>query len=233
MSAEQAPVTTDLLCPRCSSALEVKMNRLPESCPGCGLLLRAKRQKAFNHNCALVWKKAFTWKGRAPRREFWGFAVIMGGIGMILALLLDLVCAGLVSKLISEYVYPIPPLPGMLQAILAAMIGAALLLWLVLVPVPLFSVTVRRLHDVGRSLLLPVLTLLLAVPGVVLPAILCIFILIGGPEESSSLSNATILSYFSPLILAGVFSLIVLMLCLMDSERGTNKYGPSVKYPLE
>ena len=89
MATEQAPVTTDLLCPRCRAALEVSNNRLPENCPGCGLLLRARRQKAYNHNFVLVWKKALVWRGRAPRREFWGYAIIMGGIGLLLALLLE------------------------------------------------------------------------------------------------------------------------------------------------
>ncbi len=232
MSAEQAPTTTDLLCPRCHAALVVRDNRLPESCPACKLLLRAKRQKAYNHNCALVWKKTFTWCGRAPRREFWGFAIIMGGIGVLLALLLDILCTGLLSKLFSTYVYPLPSLPGMLQAVLLGMVGAAIFLWLVLVPLPLFSVTIRRLHDVGHSLLLPLLTLLLAVPGVILPGVMAAFIRTGS-QEAETLSPLAALAYFSPLILAGVFSLAILMLCLMDSERGTNKYGPSVKYPLE
>lgn len=233
MATEQAPVTTDLLCPRCRTALEVNNNRLPESCPGCGLLLRARRQKAYNHNFMLVWKKALVWRGRAPRREFWGYAIIMGGIGLLLALLLDIVCSGFLMHLVREYVYPVPPLPGLAAAILGSMVGAAILLCVLAVPLPLFSVTVRRLHDVGRSMLLPALTLLLAVPGILLPVLMLILILIGGPTESDWVDTNTMLIVFGPGVLAVVFGLIVLMLCLMDSERGTNKYGPSVKYPLE
>ncbi|MBQ7021953.1 MAG: DUF805 domain-containing protein [Akkermansia sp.] len=233
MATEQAPVTTDLLCPRCRAALEVSNNRLPENCPGCGLLLRARRQKAYNHNFVLVWKKALVWRGRAPRREFWGYAIIMGGIGLLLALLLDIVCNGFLMSLVREYVYPVPQLPGLAAAVLGSMAGAAILVWLVAVPLPLFSVTVRRLHDVGRSMLLPVLTLLLAVPGILLPALLCIPALLGEPAGAERVSEHIVPALFASGVLAVVFGLIVLMLCLMDSERGTNKYGPSIKYPLE
>lgn len=233
MATEQAPVTTDLLCPRCRAALEVSNNRLPESCPGCGLLLRARRQKAYNHNFLLVWKKALVWRGRAPRREFWGYAIIMGGIGLLLALLLDIVCNGLLMSLVREYVFPVPQLPGLAAAVLGSMVGAAILMWLVAVPLPLFSVTIRRLHDVGRSMLLPVLTLLLAVPGILLPALLYIQALMGEPAWVERVSENIRPVVFAPGVLAVVFGLIVLMLCLMDSERGTNKYGPSIKYPLE
>lgn len=233
---DQAPITTDLLCPRCSTKLPVLEDKLPESCPGCSLLLRARKQKALNHNCKLAWKKALVWRGRAPRREFWGFAIITGGIGLALALLLDFIVGGHIISTIREHVYPIPQLPGMATAILGAMTGAAMLLWLVCVPLPLFSVTVRRLHDVGRSMLLPMLTLLLwlgALVGVGAMCLMTAFVLISGPGTDGVFTSNRAIAALAPGALAAVFSLIILMLCLMDSERGTNKYGPSVKYPLE
>ena len=232
MSDTARPITTDLLCPRCRAELQVSNNKLPEACPGCKLLLRAPRQKAFNHNFLLAWRKSFCWYGRAPRREFWGFVVIMGGIGLLPALVLDVLSNGLLICLVREYLYPIPEIPGLVRAVLGSMAGAALLLWLLLLPIPLFSVTVRRLHDVGRSLLLPLLTLLLGIPGVILPAILLFFIL-SSAGQSDCVTNTEVVLAFIPGVLAIIFSLIILMLCLMDSERGTNKYGPSVKYPLE
>lgn len=236
--SDQAPITTDLLCPRCSTKLPVTDDKLPEACPGCGLLLRAHKQKAYNHNCALVWKKAFVWRGRAPRREFWGFAIIMGGVGLLLALLLDIVCGGLLMSLFREYVYPVPQLPEMLFCILFAMVCAAILLWLIFVPLPLFSVTVRRMHDVGHSMFLPMLTLLLFVGagmGIGFLGVMCTFALLStsGPDSDAIFTTTRVIAALAPAALAAIFGLIILMMCLMDSERGTNKYGPSVKYPLE
>ena len=236
--SEQAPITTDLLCPRCSTKLPVTDDKLPEACPGCNLLLRAAKQKAYNHNCALAWKKAFVWRGRAPRREFWGFSIIMGGIGLILALLLDIVCSGLLMSFFREHIYPVPQLPDLLFFILLAIIGAAILLWLVFVPLPLFSVTVRRLHDVGHSMFLPLLTLLLYIGagmGIGFLGVMCMLALLSnhGPDSDGIFTTTRIIAALAPAALAAIFSLIILMLCLMDSERGTNKYGPSVKYPLE
>ena len=170
----------------------------------------------------------------------------MGGTLVILALLLDLVCAGLVSKLFSEYVYPIPPLPGMLQAVLAAMIGAAMLLWLVLMPVPLFSVTVRRLHDVGMSgkwmlgwIILnaaPMLFTLSALANgepfwalvsfAILPTILGKLLcgLFGQPEAEAVVALALTLIWGIADFLLSFFLLIYF---IGKGDNGTNEYGPA------
>lgn len=229
MSPKASPIT-DLLCPRCRALLPIAEDKLPEYCPGCELPLRAKRQKALNHNFRLVWKKTFTQQGRAPRREFWGFAIIMGAIGLGLALLLDIVANGLLMQLVREYVYPVPQLPGLLVAILGSMLGAAMLLWLLALPLPLFNVTIRRLHDVGRSMFLPVLTALLAIPGILTPLVYYIWAQI---PKLPALPHIPWVWFATAAVLCIIFALITLMFCVMDSERGTNKYGPSVKYPLE
>ncbi len=231
------------LCPRCKSVLTVKSGKLPELCPTCHFILRAERQKAFNHNFELAFRKAFVWRGRATRREFWGFAVIMGGIGLLLALALDIVCNGLIAKLIAEYIAPIPALPELLWYIITPMLGAALLIWVLALPLPLLSLTIRRLHDVGRSMLwLTVAGLCWLGTGLAtsVSAISMLLALLCGADaaaaETAPIAALIEHSLLATLVLGGlatIFTLAIGMFSLMDSQRGSNKYGPSAKYPLE
>lgn len=233
----QPSSTTDLLCPRCKGVLPVKHGKLPENCPGCNFLLRARREKAYNHNFALAFRKAWIWRGRSTRRELLGFVTIMGGLGLLLAVLMDVVCGGWLITLFREHVYPVAQLNGMISYILIAMVGAGLLLWLVSMPVPLVSLLVRRLHDVGRSILWPIMLILcLAVSaGALYCSEVAAVQLQAGTQSYLTMVPTEAWPYAC--IIPAVFSIILAltmgMFCLMDSERGTNKYGPSAKYPLE
>lgn len=225
---------TDLLCPKCKSELRVKEGKLPETCPGCGFILRAKRQKAANHNFELAFRKAWVLRGRATRREFWGFSIIMGTIGILLATAMDYVCNGAAISLLREYMN-IPALPGMAQYILAAMLGAAILIWVVALPLPLLTLTIRRLHDIGRSMLWPAAVILCVLAAAAAATITDILLLILGnmPDHLLYLGEWGSYATMGLGVLAIILVLVILMFCLMDSQRGTNKYGPSAKYPLD
>ncbi len=232
-TAERHP-ETDLLCPKCKSELRVKEGKLPETCPGCGFILRAKRQKAANHNFELAFRKAWVLRGRATRREFWGFSIIMGTVGILLAAAMDYVCNGAAVSLLREYV-TIPALPGMAQYILAAMLGAAILIWVIALPLPLLTLTIRRLHDVGRSMLWTAAVILCVLAAAAAATITGILLLILGniPDHLLYLGEWGSYAAMGLGVLAIILILVILMFCLMDSQRGTNQYGPSAKYPLE
>ena len=232
-STERHP-ETDLLCPKCKCKLTVTDGKLPEICPICSFILRAKRQKAANHNFELAFRKAWIMRGRATRREFWGFSTIMGGIAILLAAAMDYVCNGAGISLLREYAN-IPALPGMAQYILAAMLGAAILIWIAALPLPLLTLTIRRLHDVGRSMLWPSMVILCAIAAAAASTITDILFLILGsmPDHLLYLEEWGSYAAMGLGALAIILALIILMFCVMDSQRGTNKYGPSAKYPLE
>ncbi len=225
---------TDLLCPKCKSKLKVTDGKLPETCPGCNFILRAKRQKAANHNFELAFRKAWVLRGRATRREFWGFSSIMATVGILLAATMDYVCNGAAISLLREYV-SVPALPGMAQYILAAMLGAAILIWVVALPLPLLTLTIRRLHDIGRSMLWPSMVILCALAAVAALTITDIMqhILGSMPDHLLYLGEWGMYAAMGLGVLAIILVLVILMFCLMDSQRGTNQYGPSTKYPLE
>ncbi|MBR3925493.1 MAG: DUF805 domain-containing protein [Akkermansia sp.] len=232
----QPPATTDLLCPRCKGVLPVKDGKLPENCPGCNFLLRARREKAYNHNFVLAFRKAWIWCGRSTRRELLGFVTIMGSIGLLLALLMDIVCGGWLITFFREHIYPVATISGMLSYILIAIVGAALLLWLLAAFVPFISLVVRRLHDVGRGICwLIMLILFLAVSAGALYCSEAAAQQQPGTENFLSCVPVEVWPYaiIIPAVFSVVLGLTIGMFCIMDSERGSNKYGPSAKYPLE
>src|SRR5271157_1952447 len=114
----------------------------------------------------MVWKKYAQFSGRSRRNEFWMFTLINILIYVLLyGAGLALVDSGIGKALLG----------------LCAIYGLAIL-------IPSLAVTVRRLHDTGRSGWWWFISL---VP------------LVGG--------------------------LILLIFCVLDSEPGTNQYGPNPK----
>lgn len=81
----------------------------------------------------------------------------------------------------------------------------------VAVLVPLTAVTGRRLHDLGWSACLALY--------IVFPAVFCWFAVLVD----------LLLFAFAGISL--IFSLVLMLLLIKDSQRGTNEYGPSEKYP--
>jgi len=108
----------------------------------------------------LPWKKVADFEGRACRREYWIFQLV----NLLMGSVLGVMATGMAIFFAAAWIF----------------VSAQL--------VPHFAVTVRRLHDIGRS---------------------GWWILIG----------------LMPLI----GWLILLVLCLSDSQLGTNRYGPNPK----
>jgi len=114
----------------------------------------------------MVWKKYAQFSGRSRRNEFWMFTLINILIYVLLyGAGLALVDSGIGKALLG----------------LCAIYGLAIL-------IPSLAVTVRRLHDTGRSGWW---------------WFICLVPLVGG--------------------------LILLIFCVLDSEPGTNQYGPNPK----
>ncbi|MFI3243571.1 MAG: DUF805 domain-containing protein [Akkermansia sp.] len=124
--------------------------------------------------------------------------------------------------------------------------SSLLMLWLLLVFIPCLSSLVRRLHDVGRSgwlLLWLILPQFLSIVSLVI----LVFIVVIDEANSNHLSGGDVEPKWDALGLFGgglVFFVVCELLCLagpvvlliyalMDSKKGTNKWGPSEKYPEE
>jgi uncharacterized membrane protein YhaH (DUF805 family) len=129
-----------------------------------------------------VLKKYVDFKGRASRKEFWMFT-LFNIIFSIVASLIDTFVVKNNFKIVNT-IY-----------------GLAVL-------VPSIAVSVRRLHDTGRSwtwFLLP----FAPIPLILIPS----------AEQQLILVPALI----------GIFSLIIILFEVQDSQPGDNKYGPNPK----
>ena len=93
--------------------------------------------------------------------------------------------------------------------------------------IPMMAVTVRRLHDTGRSGWWYFLPLIIMLVG------MCIFIplVIAGDINKNDLMTGTgAVIYLVSLLAVLAISIVLLVFCCQDSHRDENKYGPSPKY---
>ncbi len=148
-----------------------------------------------------VLKKYAVFSGRARRKEYWYFTLV--------DLLFKFVNA-VITRLLST-IESAPAVMPVITFIIAV-------LYPVLVLVPALAVTIRRLHDTGRSgwwLLLALIAQLSATFGGVL-----FFV----PSEGIPTSAARI---YGPVFL--ISTTILLIFLTQDSQAGENRFGPNPK----
>lgn len=149
-------------------------------------------------------QKFFVWKGRARRSEFWWFVLFTIIAGILLGIV-DLLIFGLDSEL--------TPLSDV----------ASLIFFF-----PGLSVGIRRMHDIGRSgwwqggyylfiLAWVVLIIAMAIGG-------------NGIDTFDELDGSFLVVFALGLLVVAAWGITLLVFFCLDSDRGTNKYGPSPKY---
>lgn len=150
---------------------------------------------------SVLWTNYKNFSGRARRSEYWYYVLFS-------------ILASVVLTLITAFI----PQLGLLTGLFS--------LYII---IPNYAVTVRRLHDVGKSGKLILISIALAVLAIG-------FILAGMGSEAFSdhpnLTNANTtlvgvggLFYLVDLI----YGLYLLYLSIKDSDYGDNKYGPNPK----
>lgn len=166
----------------------------------------ATPQLGFTEAVKLGWSRLFDFKGRSRRSEFWWF---------MLAFYIVCYLLGLVVSLI-------------LPAVPAAIVGA--LLW-----VFALGVTIRRLQDNGHSKWWVIIALIVSI------AYNAHFVSSDLMFELSSINinpESIVKSVVEdPLIMVlsvldSIFTIVIVVMCLMDGKPEVNEYGESPKYKL-
>lgn len=232
--AQSAPAGT---CPACATELSAANNQLPERCPGCGYRLRAFNIHDLWQNFVLALRKSFVIKGRAPRIEYWSFVLFSTIIVQVFLTVLQIVAVGMLPEdtltaLDNPGANNMPDELPTGALIMLFVLGLVYFLLNLAVMVPHITVTIRRLHDVGRSgmwllgyfVLLGVWILCVLVMAASLP-------FLSQTESTPYDSVLPIMAVVTTLIFFA-YSLYLFVLTVLDSKRGPNKYGPSPKYPL-
>jgi uncharacterized membrane protein YhaH (DUF805 family) len=174
------------------------------------------RKGAFEHSvfrrsaicwCLEPWKKFAVLRGRATRREFWWF--VFGAISILVVLTIGDINTW-------RRAWNLAP-PSTIETIK--------LLFIVVTPLPLPAVMVRRWHDVGKSawlLLILSVSCLFAFLGLGLLADLYLL-----HKELGETVLITLLTAYCTLVtLAVAYPLVLLG---RDSQPGENRYGPNPK----
>lgn len=93
--------------------------------------------------------------------------------------------------------------------------------------IPMMAVTVRRLHDTGRSGWWYFLPMIVIIVG------MCIFIplaIAGDASKNDWMTGSGAVIYLLSMLACLAISIMLLVFCCQDSDREENKYGPSPKY---
>ena len=109
-----------------------------------------------------MWKHIFDYRGRASRKEYWIPFLVHAGI-MVAALM----CLG-VSAVLREVSYSAGFSAGRWIAVFFAVAGVVLFLYLIISILPWISLTIRRLHDAGKSGWWTILLLVVGIGTVIL-----------------------------------------------------------------
>ena len=226
-------------CPACATELSASNNQLPEQCPGCGYRLRAFNIHDLWQNFVLTLRKSFVIKGRAPRIEYWSFVLFSTIIVYVFMTVLQIVAvsmlptdavAALDASLESDHM-PEQLAGGVL--IMLFLLGIVHFAINLAVMVPHITVTVRRLHDVGRSgkwlLGYFVLVVLWVASLIAMVASLAPY---EATADTPDIAMSFPIIFIVMLLIIFAYGLYLFVLTVLDSKRGPNKYGPSPKYPI-
>ncbi|SCS82764.1 DUF805 domain-containing protein [Staphylococcus caeli] len=149
------------------------------------------------HYYKLFWKNALNIKGRSRRKEYW-YPVLMN---ILLAIVIGLI----------TYALPIP-------SIIEEVVGWILY---ILVTIAMFTVTVRRFHDVGMTMTIPIL---LFIGTWINDALDFIDIDIVNGLGSAFSIIAVILG-----VIYLVLAIVGLVVCCTNGQKEFNKYGENPK----
>ena len=219
-------------CPACGCKLSATLNLLPERCPQCAYRLRPQNPNSLWQNFLQALRKSFVLQGRATRIELWSFVLFSTIISVAF---LTVVQIAAVIMLPAEALFalntpnnndmPLYMTPEAETALI--LISTLTVIFNIIIFVPQFTATVRRLHDVGRSGWLAGLYLAACILLPFLAGFLAGFI----HQSTAAPILALIIGLTVTLFLIG-FGIYLFILLLLDSHRGTNKYGVSPKYPI-
>ncbi|MBR5086944.1 MAG: DUF805 domain-containing protein [Muribaculaceae bacterium] len=170
---------------------------------------------SFIDAISACFKKYAIFKGRSRRSEFWWFNLFL--------LCIIIWWSFFVFVLVfSEGSYPYSSLSALIVAIFLKIV-------LLVFFIPSATVTVRRLHDIGRSAWWYVVFLLLIALLCSLKYIMAFFMRLGDSSLVVITTSYQVL-FYTTLILISILSIALLVFFATDSDTEENKYGLSPKY---
>lgn len=230
---------SDLKCPHCQQAVE--RFGADGKCPHCGAIAVEKGRGVWDAFIDSI-RKSFDYKGRSTRTEFWGFCLFY----YVFSLAIEYIPSYLLipSSTVSSFQQQVEQASrtGDIELVSHAMdmyfsdpmvIATTGLYWFyhILMAFPFLAVSVRRLHDSGRSAAAVIfgcashLMLILSLIWFIASLFINIDHLQSGMQvipESLVMSLYSFLLSFMVLILVSLYLFIMM---LLPGQNGINKYG--------
>jgi uncharacterized membrane protein YhaH (DUF805 family) len=175
----------------------------------------ARPRLGFNEAVKICLNKSANFKGRARRSEFWWFCLFI-----FLFMLLPLI--GFISGVV------IGPSGGENMFCTMILSWVFLLGFALVFLVPLLAATTRRLHDTGRSGWWIVVIITVSLFALILQDF-AIDEIVSVDGILPAIYKGNIIVWGVNLIILGLL-ITILVFTLLDSHKGENKYGPSLKY---
>lgn len=189
-------------CPDCGQGILAENGKLPECCPTCNHSLRSARPDSPLHNIHRCLKLYCDTRGRSSRREFWAFTL---SALVLLAAEAALYAGCYRNGTLSDVPY---------------------WLWLVLPTLllcPLTTLTIRRLHDLGKGPGLLITFLALGMTGI------CIIAMHSSHCLPELITNEVSTWARVALQVDIIVGSIILYLATQHRLPGPNEYGPAPK----
>ncbi|HLR19234.1 MAG TPA: DUF805 domain-containing protein [Staphylococcus sp.] len=177
-----------------------------------------ERKISFVQALKLFWKNYINFKGRSRRSEYW-YMILWHIIFMIPAMILFIVGLIMLISGISSYTGELTAVGGIL--LLVSFIY--LVIYGLATFIPNWSLLIRRFHDTGRSMLIPLLYFCILIVSYFIITIINLV----DPEYTNISSILTLMLTYLIYMIFGIYCLVI---CCLDSKRKTNKYGSSHKY---
>lgn len=242
-AVEPSPAEPRVLgnCPFCGQ--EIAGTETPAACPHCGATLHPGTGNLWL-NFVSCMRRYACFRGRATRTEFWSFYLFFYIIGTVCNYLCQSGVAWLygIPADLQQQVHAAEDVPQVWATIAPYLEGCGIsvgirLLVALLFTLPYWAVTVRRLHDTGRSaaaLVWYILGWVLCSAG--LGYFVWLLFASGWNENVMQLmvENNFILPFVSlgamvlGFLIALISGLYMLVCFLLPTKQGGNKYGPSI-----
>ena len=168
----------------------------------------------FGEAIKSVFKNYANFRGRARRSEFWYFYLFN-------------VIVNIALSIFSAFSNVLGVVDPEAQLILSLLFGLPSMIYSLAVFLPSMAVTVRRLHDIGKSgwyYLFPLIPL----GAIVILAVLA-FIVSAGTGGSSAVGIVMVVLYVIAIIVMIAFCVVLIVWLCRDSQPGENKWGPNPK----
>lgn len=226
-------------CPYCDQGISGELKN--GKCPHCNKEIIRQSSGLWNAFITAI-KKSFDYKGRATRTEFWGFFLFFYVISLVIeylsgffvdeSVLSDYMREMDLAQKTKDFSHIYAAYYELISDPIVILTTVAYWLYIIVMTFPFLAVTVRRLHDTGRTAVSVILGCVanLAFFVTIALAIVNISSLFTINQVLDDQMVSDFVCFVLPMCIAAlillIVSLYIFVMMLLPSQPGSNKYGP-------